>query len=127
MRHRVSGRHLGRSTPQRLALYRSLVTSLLHHERIVTTEGKAKEIRGFAERIITLGKRGDLHARRQVLSILYDKTLVDKVFHDLAPRYRERNGGYTRLLRLGPRQGDAASMLQIELLPPPAPKEEPKK
>ncbi len=125
MRHRVAGRRLDRPTAQRLALYRSLVTSLLRHERIVTTEAKAKEIRGFAERMITLGKRGDLAARRRVLAFLYDKQVVDKVFHDLAPRYRDRMGGYTRLVHLGPRKGDAALISQIELLPAPPTKEEP--
>lgn len=127
MRHRVAGRRFGRPTAHRLALYRNLVTSLLRHERLVTTEAKAKEIRGFAERMITLGKRGDLHARRQALAFLYDKTLVDKVFHEIAPRFKERSGGYTRLVNLGQRKGDAARVAQIELMPPPGVKEEPKR
>jgi large subunit ribosomal protein L17 len=127
MRHKVAGRRLDRPTAQRLALYRNLVTSLLRHERLVTTEAKAKEIRGFAERVITLGKRGDLHARRQALAFLYDKNLVDKVFHELAPRYKDRPGGYVRLAHLGQRKGDAAPVAQIELLPAPEVREEPKK
>lgn len=126
MRHRVAGRQLGRATAPRLALYRNLVTSLLRHERIVTTEAKAKEIRGFAEHIITLGKRGDLHARRQALAFLYDRKVVDKVFHELAPRYKERDGGYTRIVHIGLRKGDAARIAQIELMPAAQPAEEKK-
>ena len=116
MRHAVAGRKLSRPTDHRLALYRNLIGSLIRYEKIVTTEAKAKEIRGQAERLITLGKRGDLHARRLALARLYDDRLVDKLFHVLAPRYAERAGGYTRVIKLGPRQGDAAPMAQIQLL-----------
>jgi len=116
MRHRVAGRKLSRPTDHRLALYRNLVTDLIRYEKIVTTEAKAKEIRGQAEKLITLGKRGDLHARRLALARLYDARLVDKLFHDIAPRYQERPGGYTRVIKLTPRQGDAAPMAQIALV-----------
>src|SRR5487761_2149612 len=97
MRHRIAGRHLGRETSHRLALYRNLVTDLLRHERITTTEAKAKEIRPMAERIITLGRRGDLHARRQALSFLYDTRVAKKVFDDIGPRMANRPGGYLRI------------------------------
>jgi large subunit ribosomal protein L17 len=116
MRHRVSGRHLGRPTGHRLALYRNLVTELLDHERIVTTEAKAKEVRGMAERIITLGKGGSLHQRRQALSFVYQPKVVSKVFSELADRYRDRAGGYTRVLHLAPRIGDGAPMVLLELV-----------
>ena len=116
MRHRRKGRQLGRNTAHRRALYRALVTSLLEHERIETTEAKAKEIRGFTERMITLGKRGDLHARRQALRFVYDKKIVEKLFDDLAARYATRPGGYTRIVKLSPRQGDGARMAQLEMV-----------
>jgi large subunit ribosomal protein L17 len=116
MAHRVAGRKLGRATDHRVAMFRNLVTDLLKYEKIITTEAKAKEIRSFAERMITLGKRGDLHARRQALAFVYDKDVVDKLFADLAPRFAERPGGYTRVVKLGPRNGDAARMAQIELV-----------
>lgn len=116
MRHRVAGRKLSRPTDHRLALYRNLMTDLLRYEKIVTTEAKAKEIRGQTEKLITLGKRGDLHARRLVTARLYDNTVVDKLFHVLAPRFAERPGGYTRIIKLGPRQGDAAPMAAIQLV-----------
>ncbi len=116
MRHAVAGRKLSRPTDHRLALYRNLVTSLIRYEKIITTEAKAKEIRGQAEHLITLGKRGDLHARRQVQASLYDAQLVDKLIHVIAPRYAERPGGYTRVIKLGPRRGDAAAMAQIQLV-----------
>ncbi len=116
MRHRVAGRKLSRPTDHRLALYRNLVTDLIRYEKIVTTEAKAKEIRGMAEKLITLGKRGDLHARRLALARVYDPRLVDKLFHVIAPRYAERPGGYTRVIKLGPRQGDAAPLAQIQLV-----------
>lgn len=116
MRHAVAGRKLSRPTDHRLALYRNLISSLIRYEKIVTTEAKAKEIRGQAEKLITLGKRGDLHARRLALARLYDTHLVDKLFSVIAPRYAERQGGYTRVIKMGPRQGDAAPMAQIQLM-----------
>lgn len=116
MRHRVAGRRLSRPTGHRIALYRNLVKDLLRYEKIVTTEAKAKEARPLAEKMITWGKKGDLHARRQVLAFLGDKDVVDKVFTDIGPRYAERPGGYTRIVKLGPRLGDAASMAQLELV-----------
>lgn len=116
MRHRVAGRKLSRDTGHRLALYRNLVTDLLRYEKIVTTEAKAKEARSLAENMITLGKEGSLHARRQALSFVSDKKVVKKVFGELAPRYANREGGYTRLVRLGARPGDGAPMVQLELV-----------
>ena len=116
MRHGVAGRKLSRPTDHRLAMYRNLVSDLIRYEKIVTTEAKAKEIRGQAERLITLGKRGDLHARRQAQARLYDTQLVDKLIHVIAPRYAERPGGYTRIVKLGPRVGDAAPLAQIQLV-----------
>ena len=109
-------RKLGLSTDQRRAMLRSLVTSFLKHGRIETTETRAKEARSIAEKMITLGKRGDLHARRQVLAYVMDETVVNNLFTDLAPKYAERNGGYTRIIKKGPRRGDAAEMAFIELV-----------
>jgi large subunit ribosomal protein L17 len=116
MRHRVAGRHLGRETSHRLSLYRNLVTDLLRYERITTTEAKAKEIRPMAEKIITLGRRGDLHARRQAMRFVYDTTVVKKVFDEIGPRMKDRPGGYLRLTGLEPRKGDGARMSSIELV-----------
>ncbi len=116
MAHRIDGRKLGRATDHRLALFRNLVTDLLRYEKIITTEAKAKEGRGLAERVITLGKQGDLHARRQALRFVYDKKVVEKVFDDLAERYVARPGGYTRIVKLGPRLGDGARMAQLEMV-----------
>lgn len=116
MRHRMAGRHLGRDTAHRTALYRNLVTDLLRYERITTTEAKAKEIRPMAERVITLGKRGDLHARRQALRVVYDEHVVRKVFDEIAERMRERPGGYLRITGLETRKGDGAKMAAIELV-----------
>lgn len=116
MRHRIAGRTLGRETSHRLAMYRNLVTDLLRYEHLSTTQAKAKEVRGFAEKIITLGKRNDLHARRQALAFVSDKKVVAKVFDELAERYSERPGGYTRIIKLGPRLGDAAPMVRLELV-----------
>lgn len=116
MRHRVAGRKLSRPAGHRRALYRNLVTDLLRYEKIVTTEAKAKEVRPLTEKMITLGKQGTLHARRQALSFVLDKDVVDKVFTTVGPRYAERHGGYTRIVKLGPRSGDGASMAQIELV-----------
>ena len=116
MRHKVAGRKLSRATDHRMALYRNLVTDLLRHEKIVTTEAKAKEARSLAEKVITLGKQGNLQARRQALSFVYDKGVVDKLFTELGPRYAQRTGGYTRVVKLGPRMGDGAPMAQLELV-----------
>jgi large subunit ribosomal protein L17 len=116
MAHRIDGRKLGRPTDHRLAMFRNLVTDLLRYEKIITTEAKAKEVRGLAERVITMGKRGDLHARRQALRFVYDKKIVKKVFDDLAERYASRPGGYTRVIKLGQRQGDGARMAQLEMV-----------
>jgi len=116
MRHRKSGRKLGRDSAHRSAMFRNMVTSLLDHERIQTTDAKAKELRGVAERMITLGKRGDLHARRQALAVIRDKDVAAKVFGELADRYRERPGGYTRVIKAGRRAGDAAPLSIIELV-----------
>ena len=112
----VKYRKLGRPTNQRVAMLRNLVASLLEHGKIETTETRAKEIRKIAEKMITLGKRGDLHARRQALAYIYDKQVVHKLFEEIAPKYEERNGGYTRILKLGPRRGDGAEMVIIELV-----------
>ncbi|SRR3990170_463392 len=116
MRHRVAGRKFDRPTDQRLALFRGQVTDLLRHEKIQTTEAKAKEVRALAEQIITLGKDATLHSRRQALRFVTDPDVVKKVFDDIAPRYADRRGGYTRILKLGPRQGDGARMAQLELV-----------
>ncbi len=116
MRHKVAGRSLGRPSGHRKAMFRNLVTNLLDYEKITTTEAKAKEIRGMADKMITLGKSGNLISRRQVLGFIYDKRVTDKVFNDLAPRFAERPGGYTRITKLGPRQGDGASMVKLELV-----------
>ncbi len=116
MRHKVAGRSLSRSTGHRKALFRNLVTELLAYEKIKTTEAKAKEIRGMAEKMITLGKNGGLDARRRLLAFIYDKKVVDKVFNDLAQRYAERPGGYTRITKLGRRLGDGADMVKLELV-----------
>ena len=116
MRHGVSGRKLSRPTGHRLLMYRNQVTGLLRHERIRTTETKAKEVRGMAEKIITMGKGGTLHHRRQALAFVTDEAVVKKVFDDLAQRYATRPGGYTRVLKLGPRKGDGAAMAILELV-----------
>ncbi len=116
MRHRWSGRKLGRTSAHRQALLRNLVTALLEHETIETTDAKAKEVRRVAERMITLGKRGDLHARRMALRVVRTKEVTTKLFDELAPRFRERPGGYTRVLKVRRRVGDAAPMSMIELV-----------
>jgi len=116
MNHRKSARKLGRTSAHRKALLRNMVTSLLEHEQIRTTDAKAKELRGVADRMITLGKRGTLHARRQALQTIRSKDVTSKVFAELAERYRERPGGYTRVIKLGQRVGDAAPMSIIELV-----------
>ena len=116
MRHKVSGRKFDRPTAHRLAMFRNLVTDLLRYEQLKTTEAKAKEIRGLAEKMITLGKDGSLASRRQALAYIYDKDVVRKVFDDLGPRYQARTGGYTRMVRIGPRLGDGAPIVSLELV-----------
>ena len=109
-------RKLGRPTDHRKAMIRNLVTSLLRNGRIETTVTRAKETKRMAERMITLAKRGDLHARRQVLAYVYDEDVVTKLFDEIAPEYETRNGGYTRILKVGPRRGDGAEIAIIELV-----------
>lgn len=116
MRHSNTGRRLGRKTSHREAMFRNMVTSLLNHEKITTTDAKAKEIRSVAEKMITLGKRGDLHAMRLAASYIREKSVVTKLFATIAPRYKERSGGYTRIIKLGIRQGDTAPISLIELV-----------
>jgi large subunit ribosomal protein L17 len=116
MRHQLAGRHLGRNTSQRKALFRGLITDLFRHERITTTEAKAKAVRGQAEKLITLAKRGDVHARRVAHQTVLDKDVSSKLFETLGPRYKERPGGYTRMFKLGPRLGDAAPLVILELV-----------
>ena len=116
MRHQKRGRKLGRDSAHRKSLYANLTAELIQHGRIRTTLAKAKEVRPVAEQMITLGKRGDLHARRQAVAFLRQKPIVKSLFEDVAPRYAERSGGYTRIIKLGPRLGDAAEMAYIELV-----------
>jgi large subunit ribosomal protein L17 len=115
MRHLKSGRKLNRSSAHRRALFRNLVTSLLQHEHLQTTDAKAKELRRWTDRMITLGKRGTLHARRQALAFVRSRSVVAKLFDDIAPRFSTRPGGYTRITKLGIRRGDAAPISLIEL------------
>lgn len=116
MRHRVAGRHLKRDSSHRKALFRNLITELLRHERIETTEAKAKAIRADAEKLITLAKRGDVHSRRLAARTLTDPDVTKKLFETLGTRYKERPGGYTRLFKVGPRLGDAAEVVIMELV-----------
>lgn len=116
MRHRKKGRKLGRTASHRRATMRNMATSLFQHERIRTTTARAKELRPFAERLITLAKRGDLHARRMAARQIADREVLGKLFDDLGPRFNDRPGGYTRILKLGHRRGDAADMALIELV-----------
>ncbi|MFZ7104440.1 MAG: 50S ribosomal protein L17 [Peptococcaceae bacterium] len=109
-------RKLRRTSTQRRAMLRNMATSLLKNGRVETTEPKAKEVRRVTDKMITLGKRGDLHARRQALSYLVDETVVKELFETIAPKYAERQGGYTRVLKLGPRRGDSAPMAVVELV-----------
>ena len=109
-------RKLGRPTDQRRAMLRSLVTSFLKHGKIETTETRAKETRKLAEKMITLAKRGDLHARRQVLAFVHEEEVVQNLFDNIAPKYAERNGGYTRMYKKGPRSGDGAEVVILELV-----------
>ena len=116
MRHHRSGRKLGRDASHRKALYSNLAGALIEHGRIKTTEAKAKAVKPFAEQMITLGKRGDLHARRLALAELRSQDVVHQLFADVAPRFADRPGGYTRIVKLGPRNGDAAEMVYLELV-----------
>ncbi|ACH37982.2 ribosomal protein L17 [Citrifermentans bemidjiense Bem] len=116
MRHNSAGRRLGRTTSHRIAMFRNMVTSFLQHEKITTTDAKAKELRSIAEKMITLGKRGDLHATRQAAAYIRDKKVVTKLFTEIAPRYTERPGGYTRIIKLGIRPGDNAPVSVLELV-----------
>lgn len=116
MRHRKSGRKLGRTSSHREAMLRNMVTSLLKYEKITTTDAKAKELRKVAEKMITLGKRGDLHARRQALSFVRDREVVGKLFDELSARYRDWTGGYTRIVKMGNRAGDNAPVSIIEFI-----------
>ena len=116
MRHRISGRKLNRTSTHRKAMLANMSAALIKLEQITTTVPKAKELRRAVDKLITLGKRGDLPARRRALGFVYDKRVVEKLFDDLAERYADRPGGYTRVIKLGPRAGDAARMAQIELV-----------
>ncbi len=116
MRHNKSGRRLGRTTSHRVAMFRNMVTSFFNHERITTTDAKAKELRSIADKMITLGKRGDLHAMRLAASYIREKSVVTKLFTTIAPRYTARPGGYTRIVKLGLRPGDNAQLAMIELV-----------
>jgi large subunit ribosomal protein L17 len=116
MRHRRAGKKLGRDSAHRKALYSNLAGALIEHGRIKTTEAKAKAVKPFAEQMITLGKRGDLHARRLALAELRSQDVVHQLFADVAPRFADRPGGYTRIVKLGPRFGDAAEMVYLELV-----------
>jgi large subunit ribosomal protein L17 len=116
MRHGKAGFKLGRVTAHRWALFRNLLVALFRHERIMTTEAKAKAVRGLADRMITLAKRESLHARRQVLPMVPDPGVVKKLFDTIAARYADRNGGYTRILKAGTRRGDAAPLVLLELV-----------
>src|SRR5512143_378477 len=115
MRHLKAGRKLNRTSSHRKALFRNLVTSLIEHEHVRTTDAKAKELRRVADRMITLGKRGSLHARRQALAYIRSRSVVTKLFDEVAARFKERAGGYTRVIKIGHRHGDAAPMSVIEL------------
>ena len=119
MRHQRSGKKLGRDSSHRRALYANLASQLIEHERIQTTLAKAKAVKPLAEQMITLGRRGDIHARRQAVAFLGSKDIVHKLFDELGPRYAERPGGYSRIVRLGPRPGDAAEMVYLELVDTP--------
>ena len=116
MRHHRAGKKLGRDAAHRKALYANLAGALIQHGRVQTTVTKAKAVKPFAEQMITLGKRGDLHARRQALSELRSREVVEILFEDVAPRFAERPGGYSRIVRIGPRLGDAAEMAYLELV-----------
>jgi large subunit ribosomal protein L17 len=117
VRHRLAGRKLSRPTAHRKSMLRGAVTDLLRYETIRTTEAKAREIRRFAEKVITRGKKGTLHDRRLAAAVLTDNGVLRKLFDEIGPRYEDRPGGYTRMVKLGPRQGDAAPMAVLELMP----------
>jgi large subunit ribosomal protein L17 len=116
MRHRVAGRQLNRSASHRRALFRNLMTELFRHDKIRTTEAKAKAVQAEAEKLISIAKRGDVHARRQVSAVLTDSVVTKRLVDEVAPRYSSRAGGYTRILHLGPRLGDAAPMVFLSLV-----------
>ena len=116
MRHRKAGKRLGRTSSHRIAMFRNMVTSLFEHERIITTTEKAKEVRPIAEKLITLAKRGDTHARRQALGYVRSKAIVEKLFTVIKEKFLDRNGGYTRILQTGVRKGDCAGMAIFELV-----------
>ena len=128
MRHRVDGYKLGRLTQHRWAMFRNMLVALFRHERITTTEAKAKAVRGLADQMITLAKRENLHARRQVLSMVPDTEVVGRLFDTIAARFAERNGGYTRIIKAGRRPGDNAPLVLLELVDrPETPKDKDKK
>jgi len=116
MRHRIAGRKFSRPTEHRLAMYRNMVADLIRYGKIVTTEAKAKEVSGFAEKMISLGKEGSLASRKMALSFATDEEVVAKLFNELAPKYANRAGGYTRIVKIGTRIGDAARMVRLELV-----------
>jgi|SRR5215211_281876 len=116
MRHQRAGRKLGRDSAHRKALYSNLAGALIEHGRVRTTVAKAKAVRPIAEEMITLGRRGDLHARRRALKFLRSQDVVHKLFSDVGPRFKDRPGGYSRIVKLGPRQGDSAEMAYLELV-----------
>ncbi len=116
MKHGVSGRRFDMPTAQRIAMFRSLVTQVLKHDSIQTTEARAKEVKPLVDKMVTLGKRGTLHARRQALAYVYEPAVVERLFDEIAPRYTARPGGYTRVMKIGPRKGDGAMMAQLELV-----------
>ncbi len=116
MRHKKKGRKLGSSPSHRKAMLRTMAAQVFEHDQIKTTEAKAKEVRGTIDKIVTLAKRGDIHARRQVLAYINDRELVHKIFTEVVERFKDRNGGYTRIIKLGPRLGDAAPVVIIELV-----------
>ena len=126
MRHRVAGRKLSRHTQHRELMFRNMLVSLLQYERIKTTLAKGKELRGWADRIISIGKKGTLHARRQAFALLRDEGIVKKLFDEIAPRFKDRKGGYTRVYKLGWRQGDGAPLSLVELVTYTAPEEKKK-
>jgi large subunit ribosomal protein L17 len=133
MKHRVAGRKLGRNTSQRKALWRGLITDLLRHDRISTTEAKARSVRGDAEHLISVAKRGmaaggnPVHARRLAARVITDPEITRRLFDDVAPRFADRAGGYTRMVKVGPRVGDGAEMVVLELVEQPAKPAEQKK
>jgi len=127
MRHRKAGKKLGRDSSHRKAMLRNMVTSLFRHEQLETTDAKAKQLRPVAEKMITLAKRGDLHARRQAFAYIKDKATTHRLFEDLRDRYLDRQGGYVRIIKKGNRKGDAAPVSVIQLLPPEEEKKKSKK